>query len=221
VPEGIRDRGIPDFHVRNWRICKLKEKRPSSHLILLAAKSSPHDMEDLPMTNRLLTGLIAATFAASLAVVSPVLARGGGGFGGGGGGHGGFGGGGMHMGGMGGMGGAHFGGASFGGAHFGGGSFGGARFAGGPMAAHAAFAPRFAGSPMATRAAFGPRFAGPGFHGRPFIGRHAFFFRHHRRFAFFGAPFIFASYGYYDGCWQRRWTPWGWRWANVCGPYWY
>jgi hypothetical protein len=130
---------------------------------------------------------------------------GGGGFGGGGA-H--FGGGGMAMGGM-------------GGARFGGASFGGARFAGGPMAAHAAFAPRFAGSPMATRAAFGPRFAGPGFRGRPFIGRHAFFFRHHRRFAFFGAPFIYAGYGYYDGCWQRSWTPWGWQWVNACGDYWY
>jgi hypothetical protein len=152
----------------------LKENPPSPHLIVLAAKSSPHDTEDLPMTNGLLTSLVAATFAASLAVASPVLARGGGGFGGGG--HGGFGGGGMHVGGMGGMGGGHFGGASFGGA-------------------------RFAGRPMAAHAAFPPRFAGPGLHGRPFIGRHAFFFRHHRRFAFFGAPFIYAGYGYYDGCW--------------------
>jgi hypothetical protein len=176
----------------------LKEKPPSPHLIVLAAKSSSHDMEDLPMTNRVLTSLVAAAFAASLAFGSPVLARGGGGFGGGG--HGGFGGGGF--------GGGHFGGGSMhmggmGGAHFGGASFGGAHFAGGPMA-HAAFAPRLAGA---------------GFHGRPFIGRHAFFFRHHRRFAFFGAPFIYAGYGYYDGCWQRNWTPWGWRWANVCGDY--
>jgi hypothetical protein len=168
-------------------------------------------MEDLPMTNRLLTGLVAATFAASLAVASPVLARGGGG-GFGGGGHGGFGGGhfgggGMHMGGM-------------GGPHFGGASFGGARFGGGPMAAHGAFAPRFAGGPMASRAAFSPRFAGAGWHGRSFVGRHAFF-RHHRRFAFVGAPFIAASYGYYDGCWQRNWTPWGWQWSNVCGDPWY
>jgi len=161
------------------------------------------------MTNRLLTGLIAATFAASLAVASPVLARGGGG-GFGGGGHGGFGGGhfgggGMHMGGMG-MGGAHFGGAHFGGGHFGGAHFGGARFAGGPMGAHAAFAPRFAGA---------------GWHGRSFIGRHAFFHHHHRHFAVFGAPFLYAGYGYYDGCWQRNWTPWGWRWVNACGDAWY
>jgi hypothetical protein len=168
-------------------------------------------MEDIPMTNRLLTGLVAATVAVTLAVASPVLARGPGGFGGGGGAH--FGGGGMHMGGMGG---GHFGG--MGGARFGGAGFGGARFAGGPMGAHAAFGPRFAGSPMAARAALvGPRFAGAGWHGRPFIGRHAFF-RHHHRF-FIGAPFIYA--GYYDSCWRRSWTPWGWQWVNVCGDDWY
>ncbi|MGC2776709.1 MAG: hypothetical protein WA418_13870 [Bradyrhizobium sp.] len=146
------------------------------------------------MTNRLLTGLVAATIAATLAVASPVLARGGG-FGGGG--HGGFGGGhfgggGMHVGGM-------------GGAHFGGAHFGGARFAGGPMGAHAGF---------------GPRFAGTGWHGRPFIGRHAFF-HHHRRFAVFGAPFLYTGYGYSDGCWRRSLTPWGWQWVNACGDSWY
>ncbi len=149
------------------------------------------------MTNRLLTGLVTAALAASLTVASPVLARGGGGgrggFGGGGG-H--FGGGGMHMGGLGGP---HFGGGSFGGARF-----GGARFAGGPIGAHAAFGPRFGG-----------------WHGGHFVGRHGFFFHHHRRFAFFGAPFLYAGYGYYDGCWQRSWTPWGWQWVNACGNYWY
>ncbi|MGY3504212.1 hypothetical protein [Bradyrhizobium sp. USDA 4471] len=172
------------------------------------------------MDNRLLKGLTAVTIAAGVALASPVLARGGGGGGGGHGGGfgGGFGGGGhfsaggMHAGGMGGA--MHFGG--MGGAHF-----GGARFAGSPMAAHAAFGPRFAGAPFATRAAFGPRFAGTGWHGRPFIGRHAFFFRHHRfhRFAFF-APFYYANY-YDDGCWRRSWTPYGWQWVNVCGDGWY
>lgn len=113
------------------------------------------------------------------------------------------------------MGGARFGGARFAGAPM-------ARFAGSPMAARAAIGPRFAGAPFATRAAFGPRFAGRAFHGRPFIGRHAFFFRHHRfhRFAFFGAPFVYASY-YDDGCWRRSWTPYGWQWVNVCGDYLY
>ncbi|TPQ35152.1 hypothetical protein C2U70_15370 [Bradyrhizobium guangdongense] len=149
------------------------------------------------MNNRLLTGLVAATVAATLAVASPVLARGGGG-----GGHGGFGGG-MRGGGM------HMGGAHVGGAHF-----GGARFAG-PAMGHAAFGPRFAGAPMA-RAAFAPRFAGAGWH-----GHHHGVFRHHRfhRFAFIGAPAIYA--GYYDGCWRRAPTPYGWQWVNVCGDYWY
>lgn len=163
------------------------------------------------MNSRLLKGLTAVTIAAAMALASPVLARGGGGGHGGFGGGGHFGGGGMHVGGMGG--GMRVGG--MGGAHF-----GGARFAGSPMAAHAAIGPRFAGAPFATRAAFGPRFAGTAWHGRPFIGRHAFFFRHHRfhRFAFFGAPFVYA--GYYDGCWRRSWTPYGWQWVNVCGDYW-
>ncbi|MBP1095616.1 hypothetical protein [Bradyrhizobium diazoefficiens] len=173
------------------------------------------------MHSRLLTGIVAAAMAATLAVASPVLARGGG-FGGGGhggfggGGHGGFGGGGHFGGGMhaGGFGGMHVGG-------MGGARFGGAHFAGSPMTAHAAIGPRFAGAPLATRAAFGPRFAGTGWHGRPFIGRHAFFFRHHRfhRFAFVGAPFYYANY-YDDGCWRRSWTPYGWQWVNVCGDYW-
>jgi len=170
-------------------------------------------MEDIPMTKRLLTGIVAVTIAATMTVASPVLARGPGGFGGGM-----HGSGGMHMGGMGG---GHFGG--MGGARIGGASFGGARFAGSPMGAHAAFGPRFAGSPMAARAAFvGPRFAGTAWHGRPFVGRHAFFFRHHRfhRFAFVGAPFVYANY-YDDGCWRRTWTPYGWHWVNVCGDYWY
>ncbi|MEY9234748.1 hypothetical protein ABIF68_003212 [Bradyrhizobium japonicum] len=167
------------------------------------------------MDNRLLKGVTAVTLAAMMALASPVLARGGGGFGGGGhggfGGGGHFGGGGMHAGGFGGGmrgGGMHVGGMGGGGMRFGGmggARFGGARFVGSPMAARAAMGPRFVGSPMAaraaigprfvgaplaTRAAFGPRFAGPGWHGRPFIGRHAFFHRHRfNRFAFVGAPF--------------------------------
>ncbi|WP_439408489.1 hypothetical protein ACNJX9_08985 [Bradyrhizobium sp. DASA03076] len=166
------------------------------------------------MDNRLLKGLAAGAIAAAMALGSPVLARGGGGGGGhggfGGGGH--FGGGGMRAGGfggmhVGGMGGAHF-------AHVGGPGFGGARFA------HAG-GPGFGGVRFA-HAAIGPRFVGGGWHGRPFIGRHAFFFRHHRfhRFAVFGAPFYYANY-YDDGCWRRSWTPYGWQWVNVCGDSWY
>ena len=110
--------------------------------------------------------------------------------GGGGGGGGGHGmGGGMHAGGMG------------GGMH-GGGMGGGMRFAAMGGGAH------FAGSHFA-----GPHFA--------HVGR--FGFRdhfHHRfhRFAFFGAPYAYASY---DSCWRRVWTPYGLQWANVCGDYGY
>lgn len=172
------------------------------------------------MNSRFLKGLTAVTIAATLAVASPVLARGGGGGVGHGGGFGGGGhfGGGMHAGGFGGGmrgGGMHvggMGGAHFAGARFGGPAFGGARFA------HAG-GPAFGGARFA-HAAIGPRFAGAGWHGRPFIGRHAFFHhRHFRRFAVFGAPFVYA--GYNDGCWRRSWTPYGWQWVNVCGDTWY
>ena len=95
----------------------------------------------------------------------------------------------MHFGGM--------GGARFGGAHF-----------AGPRFAHAGFAPRF------SHAAFSPRFAHTAFH-RPFF-HHRF---HHRRFAFIGAPFIYASY--YDGCWRRVWGAYGPHWVNVCRLYGY
>jgi len=152
------------------------------------------------MDNRILKGLTAVAIAAAMALASPVLARGGGGGGHGGGmGGGGHFGGGMRAGGfgggmhVGGMGGAHF-------AHFGGPALGGARFA---------------------HAAIGPRFAGAGWHGGPFIGRHAFFFHHHhfRRFAVFGAPY-YSNY-YDDGCWRRSLTPYGLQWVNVCGENWY
>jgi hypothetical protein len=66
---------------------------------------------------------------------------------------------------------------------------------------------------------------GMAFSSHPFIGRHftrfdhdRFFFRHHR----FGHRFFFVGgfpYGYYDSCYARVWTPWGWRWRYVCGYY--
>jgi hypothetical protein len=131
----------------------------------------------------------------------------------------------MHGGG--GFGGMHGGG--FGGMHAGGG-FAGMRGGGGfagmhPMGGRMSFAsigpgPRFAGPGFA-----GPRFAGPRFAGRGFsprfshaaFPRNRFFFHHRfRRFAFFGVPFGFADYGYYDGCWRRVWTDFGPRWTNVC-----
>jgi hypothetical protein len=118
-------------------------------------------------------------------------------------------GGGMHVGAIGGgtrfggMGGGMHVGAIGGGTRFGGMSgathFSGTRFAGTPFAAHAAFTPRF------SRSAFRD-----GFH-------HRF---HHRfnRFAFIGAPFVYAAY---DSCWRRVWTPYGLQWVDVCGYYGY
>jgi hypothetical protein len=44
-------------------------------------------------------------------------------------------------------------------------------------------------------------------HGRHFAFRHGRFFRH-RRFAFAG--------GFYDVCYTRVWTRWGWRWIYAC-----
>src|SRR6266404_9081157 len=87
------------------------------------------------MNNKLLSCLIAGALAATVALASPVLARGGGG----GGGHGGGMGGGMHGGGMGGgMHGGGMGGGMHGGGMGGGMHFSGTRFAGAPFA-HAAF----------------------------------------------------------------------------------
>lgn len=155
------------------------------------------------MTNRILKYTVAGALGAMLAFASPALAfHGGGGMGGGhmGGGMGG----GMHFGGMGG--GAHFGGV--GGARFGRPGFAGPRgsFAavGRPGFSHFA-RPGF--SP-----ALAPRFNRFAFHD------HRFFFRHHRRFAFFGAPFVFASAAW-DSCWRRVWTPYGPRWVDVCSGY--
>jgi hypothetical protein len=99
------------------------------------------------MNNKLLSCVVAAALGTSLALASPVLARGGHGGGMGGGMHGGMGGG-MHSGGMhvGGMGGAHFSGS------------------------------RFAGAPFA-RAGFSPGFSRVAFHGHRFHHRfHRFAF---------------------------------------------
>ena len=148
------------------------------------------------MNNKLLSCLIAGALSATLALAPPAFARGGGG----GGGHGGGMGGSMHGGGMGG--GMHGGG--MGGGMRGGGMGGGMHFAAMGGGAH------FAGSHFA-----GPHFA----HAGRFAFRDGRFF-HHRfhRFAFFGAPYAYASY---DSCWRRVWTPYGVQWANVCGDYGY
>ena len=92
------------------------------------------------MNNKVLSCLIAGALATTLALASPVLARGGGGGGGMGGGHGGMGGGGM--------GGGH---ASFGGGAPGGMSSG-AHFsgmAGGPHVSGMSGGPQFSGSRFA------------------------------------------------------------------------
>ena len=99
----------------------------------------------------------------------------------------------MHAGGMGG--GMHAGG--MGGGMHGGGMGGGMHFA--AMGGGAHFA--------------GPHFA----HAGRFGFRDHFHHRFHR-FAFFGAPYAYASY---DSCWRRVWTPYGLQWANVCGDYGY
>ena len=141
------------------------------------------------MNNKLLNCLVAGVLVSALAGASPALAfRGGGG---GGGMHAGGMGGGMHVGAMGG--GTRFGGMSAGS------RFSGTRFAGTPFAAHAAFTPRF------SRFAFRDGF------------RHRF---HHRfnRFAFVGAPFVYAAY---NSCWRRVWTPYGLQWVDVCSDYGY
>jgi hypothetical protein len=142
------------------------------------------------MNNKLLSCLIAGALATTLALAPPALARGGG--------HGGgFGGG--HYGGMG-------GGAHFSGAHWGG-MGGGPRFA----AAHWG-GTRWSGMNRSTH------FAHAGF--SPRSSRFAFHHRfHHRRFAFFGADYLYASY--YDDCWRSVWTRYGLQWVNVCGYYGY
>jgi len=53
---------------------------------------------------------------------------------------------------------------------------------------------------------------------RAAVAHPRFAFRHHR----FHNRFFFAAafpYGYYDSCYERIWTRWGWRLTYVCGPY--
>jgi hypothetical protein len=51
-------------------------------------------------------------------------------------------------------------------------------------------------------------------HNRFAFAHQHFPFRHHFRNRFFFAAAF--PYGYDDGCLARVWTPWGWRWRNVC-----
>jgi hypothetical protein len=82
--------------------------------------------------------------------------------------------------------------------------------------------PRFAGGRFGgaafARPGFSPRFSHAAF------AHNRFFFHHGRRFrhfAFFGAPFGYADYSYYDSCWRRIWTAYGPQWTNVCTTYGY
>jgi len=74
----------------------------------------------------------------------------------------------------------------------------------------------FAGmSPGFSRAAVGH----PGSFARVGVAHPRFAGRHHR---FHNRFFVYAGgypYGYYDGCYERIWTRWGWRVVNVCGGY--
>ena len=173
---------------------------------------------------------LAAVAALIAGSISEVSARGGGGGhgGGGGGGHGGGGGGGHggFGGGHGGFGGGHgFGGVGggFGGHGFGGmrGGFGGmhAGFARAGGIGHAGFArPAFAHGGFGRVGVARPAF----FHGNRFAFRHPGSFRNHRRFgrnrfAFIGAGAGYDFYdSYYDSCYARVWTPYGWQWTDVC-----
>jgi hypothetical protein len=185
-------------------------------VVLLRCSSLQSNHGGSVMTNRLFKYLAAGALGAALALASPAFAFHGGGGMGGGGNFGGMGmGGGAHFGGMGG--GAHFGGmgggphfGAMGGPHFGamGGPHVGAGFAG-PRGSFTAVRPGFSRPGFAP--GFGPRFNHFAFH------NNRFFFHHHRRFAFIGAPFLFA--GGYDTCWRRVWTSWGPRWVNVCTDY--
>jgi len=71
------------------------------------------------------------------------------------------------------------------------------------------------------------RMGGPGIGraavGRPFarvaVAHPRIFFRNRR---FHNRFFVFAGgypYSYYDSCYERIWTRWGWRLVNVCGGY--
>jgi hypothetical protein len=132
--------------------------------------------------------VLAAIATIGVGATLPAFARGGGGHGGGG--HGGMGHGGMGHGGMGRGG-------------MGGGGFGRAAGIGHPGVARAAFA-----RPGGIGRVGGVRPHGR--HGNRFAFRHH---RFHRRFAFIGAGF---GYSAYDSCIAPVWTPWGWRWTNVC-----
>ena len=147
------------------------------------------------MNNKLLNCLIAGAMVATLALASPVLARGGGG------GHGGGGGGGMAV-----------------------AACMAVEVECISVAWAAACVPAAWVSQAARRfrrqsgGFAGSRFAGPRFAHAGFAPSRPFFHHRHHRFAFIGVPYAYAAY---DSCWRRAWTPYGLRWVNVCGDYGY
>lgn len=114
-------------------------------------------------------------------------------------------------------GGGHGGGFGGGGMHGGMGMHGGGMHVGGMGGGMRVGGMGFAGS----RAGFvGPHFSGARFAHAPFVHHGRFFHHRHHRFAFIGVGVPYA-YAAYDGCWRRRWTPYGPRWINVCSAYGY
>jgi len=98
---------------------------------------------------------------------------------------------------------AHGGGGGHGGGHGGFGGMGGGRGSFGGVGAGGNFAVGHPGGFAAPRSL--------GFHNDRFGFRRGPFVR--SRFAFFGGyPYPY----YYDSCYSRVWTPWGWRWTYVC-----
>ena len=212
----VRRADETNFRVRNCRIFHLKSL---DHLGLLVVfflrrySSLQFNHGGIGMNNKLLSCLIAGALSATLALASPVLARGGGWW-------------------------RHGGAAVWeAGCMAGHGRRHACRRHGrrrafrrhGRRRAFRRRWPGFSGSRFAQLAFCGaccvsPRFSHPGF--SPRFSRSAFRdgfhhrFFHHRlhRFAFIGAPYAYAAY---DSCWRRVWTPYGLRWVNVCGDYGY
>jgi hypothetical protein len=161
--------------------------------------------------NRKLVGCLASiALGTGLVTATPAVAFHGGGFGGG-----------MHGGSFGGT---HIG--SFGGTHIGG--FGGVHtgtFGSTHSGNFGSFATTHNGSFGEFGGAHNDSFAG--LHSRN-LDRHsrnfadgAHLLRHHRHIRDFALlnP-LFYDYGaYYDGCDHEAWTPYGWRWSNVCYDY--
>ncbi len=103
---------------------------------------------------------------------------------------------------------AHGGGGGHGGMGHGGMGFGGIGHAGGFGGGAALARPGGFGGVAAVHS-MGLR-GGRIVVGNRFHGRNRFVVN---RFAFVGGGW---PYGYYDDCYVRVWTPWGWRWNYVC-----